>query len=156
MRVLNLLLLLLPLLTVAQKKKELKKYGIKTIVATETHGGKTITDSRSVYNSAGLLIEETNYNKDGLLKSVTRYKYNSDGDVLEETEFDDKNNVKEKRTYKYNGLGEKTEELVNTADGKQLKRTVYTYDSRGFKTGKDTYDAANNLVSSKRITYSTK
>ena len=145
---------LIAFISTAQKKKELKKYGIKTLIVTETQGQKTINDSKTVYNSSGLAIEETNYGKDGLLKTITKFKYNASGDVTEELEYDDKAALKEKRTFKYNALGEKTEELVCDGSGKQIKKTVYTYDLRGFKSGKQIYDANNNLVTTKKMVYS--
>lgn len=150
------ILMCLCLLVSAQKKKELKKYGIRGITVTETVGTKTITDSKCTYDANGLLLQEINYNKDGLLKSTTNYKYSKTGDVIEELEYDEKNALKEKRTFKYNAMGDKSEELVLDANGKQIKKMVYVYDARGLKTEKRTYDADNNLVSVKKTMYSTK
>jgi hypothetical protein len=150
------LVLFLVNFSVAQKKKELKKYGIRNITVTETHGSKTVNDSKTTYDSNGEVIEEINYDKEGAVKTTVKYKNNKDGDVIEESEYDDKNALKEKRQYKYNGLGEKVEELVTDKDNKVIKKSVYTYDSKGFKTEKKTYDANNNLISSKKYTYVSK
>ncbi|MCE3225845.1 MAG: hypothetical protein K0S32_396 [Bacteroidetes bacterium] len=139
-----------------QKKKEIKKYGVRAIVVTETHGSKTVNDSKTTYDGNGEVIEEVNYDKEGTIKSTVKYKNNKDGDVVEEAEYDEKGALKEKRQYKYNGLGEKVEELVTDKDNKVLKKSVYTYDSKGFKSEKKTYDANNNLVSTKKYTYVTK
>jgi hypothetical protein len=140
----------------SQKKKEIKKYGIKTVVSTETRGGKTINDSKTTFNSAGLATEEIKYDTDGNLKSITKYNYTTSGEVLEEMEYNAKNDLTEKRIYKYNALDEKIEELTLNANGKQLKKIIYTYDKRGLRTAKFTYDAGNNLVVTKRTTYSGK
>jgi hypothetical protein len=140
----------------SQKKKEIKKAGIKSISITETHGNKTITDSKLFYDSNGNILEEINHDKEGALKSITKYKYNSSGDIIEETEYDEKNILKEKRLTKYNNLGEKIEELILDKDNKQLKKNIITYDSKGFKTERKTYDANNVLVSTKKYSYSFK
>jgi hypothetical protein len=140
----------------SQKKKELKKYGVKAIIVTEAHGAKTVNDSKTIYDANGEVIEEVNYDKDGNIKSTIKYKNNKDGDVIEESEYDEKNNLKEKKQYKYNGLGEKIEELLLDKDNKVVKKSVYSYDSKGFKTEKKTYDAGNNLISTKKYTYITK
>ncbi|PBQ33864.1 hypothetical protein CNR22_19440 [Sphingobacteriaceae bacterium] len=137
----------------AQKKKEIKKYGVKTITSTKTLGARILRDEKLTYNSAGLLIEEIKYNNDGNLASILRYKYNSDEDVIEETEYNEKNVLKEKRTMVYNVLAQKTEERVVNGGGKQIKRFVYTYNSKGLRTEKKTYDAANVLVTTKKIVY---
>jgi hypothetical protein len=140
----------------SQKKKDLKKYGVRAIVVTEAHGTKTVNDSKTLYDANGEVLEEVNYDKEGNVKSTVKYKNNKDGDVIEESEFDEKNILKEKRQYKYNGLGEKIEELVLDKDNKVVKKSVYSYDSKGFKTEKKTFDANNNLVSTKKYTYITK
>ena len=84
----------------SQKKKEIKKLGIKSQVVTETVNGKVINDSKTVYDKNGQITEDWNYDKDGHLKSITKYTYNKDGNVIEEYEFDGKNVFKEKRVMK--------------------------------------------------------
>src|ERR1700741_499661 len=86
----------------AQKKKEVKKFGIRSVTVTETEAGKTITDTKTSFDSNGEVSEEVNYDKSGALKSTTQYKYNKNGDPVEETEYDDKKQLKEKRIIKYN------------------------------------------------------
>ncbi len=54
---------------------------------------------------------------------------------------------------KYDPAGEKTEELVQDKDGKQVKKIKYAHNSKGLKTEKKTYDANNNLISTKKISY---
>ena len=137
----------------AQKKKEVKKYGIRTASSTKTVGTKTVKDEKLSFNTSGLLTEEIKYDEEGALVSITRYKYNSEGDVIEETEYDEKNSLIEKRTTKYNVLSQKTEELIIDKDGKQVKKIIYTYDSKGLRTEKKTYDAGNRLVITKKIVY---
>lgn len=137
----------------AQKKKEIKKYGIKTITSTKTQGTKILKDEKLTYNSSGLLIEEIKYDDQGNQAFITRYKYNIDEDVTEENLYDSKNVLTEKRVMKYNILSQKMEERVSDKAGKQIKRFTYVYDSKGLRTEKKTYDAANVLVTTKKIVY---
>jgi hypothetical protein len=140
----------------AQKKKDIKKAGIKTITTTETQGTKTFNDSKVIYDAGGNIIEEVNYDKEGNLKSTKKFKYNKDGDPIEETEYDEKNALKETRLTKYNALGEKIEEQYLDKDKKQLKKYIYTFSAKGFKTERKHYDANNVLISTKKYIYAYK
>jgi hypothetical protein len=139
--------------SVAQKKKEIKKFGIRTVTSTKTQGNKILKDEKQTFNSSGLLIEEIKYDDEGAQSSLTRYKYNADEDIIEETEYDEKNILLEKRVMKYNALAQKIEERVTGKDGRQIKRFTYTYDAKGLRNEKKTYDAANVLVITKKIVY---
>jgi len=140
----------------AQKKKDIKKYGIKSVTSTQTQGTKTIKDSQLTYNSNGQLVMEIKYDEEGALLSTTKYKYNFEDEVIDETEYDEKNILKEKRTMKYNTLSQKTEELVTDKEGKQIKKFMYTYDAKGLRTEKKIYDAKNTLMITKKIVYAYK
>lgn len=140
----------------AQKKKTIKKLGIKTITSTEITGKTTIKDNKSTYDINGQQVEEVKYDKEGKFKSLTKFKYNRDGDVTEEIEYNEAGRLTEKRTMKYDALGEKTEELVLDKDGKQIKKITYSYNSKGLRTEKKTFDAKNTLISTKKITYTFK
>lgn len=137
----------------AQKKKDIKKAGIRTITTTETQAAKTFSDSKVTYDANGNIIEEINYDKEGNLKSTKKFKYNKEDDPIEEIEYDEKNAVKEIRLTKYNSLGEKTEEQYLDKDKKQFKKYVYTVDAKGFKTERKHYDATNTLISTKKYAY---
>jgi len=137
----------------AQKKKEIKKYGIRTVTSTKTLGAKTIKDEKLSYDKNGQLTEEIKYGEEGEVVSVTRYRYNAEGDVVEEAEYDGKNSLVEKKTIKYNVLLQKSEELVTGKDGNQIKKITYSYDAKGLRAEKKTYDANNVLVTTKKIVY---
>ena len=137
----------------AQKKKEIKKYRIKTATSTKTLGNKQLKDEKLTFNADGLLTEEIKYNEVGEFVSVTRYKYNAEAEVTEESEFDENNVLIEKRTTKYNLLSQKIEERVTDKNGKQVKRFTYAYDAKGLRTEKKTYDGKNNLSVTKKIVY---
>ena len=140
----------------SQKKKDLKNAGIRAITVTETKGDKTFTDEKTLYNNEGEITKQTNYDKEGKLKSITKYKYNKKGDVIEETEYNDKNILKEKKEIKYNIIHKKTEEIISNKDNIVLKKIVFTYNTNGLKKERKSYDSLNNLISTKNYNYSYK
>lgn len=140
----------------AQKKKDLKKLGIKTIEVSENNGGKTFFDSKTTYDKNGEIIEDWNYDKQGNLKSILKIKYNNDSDPIEEQEFDGAKNLIEKRIFKYDLMGQKTEETFYDGSGKLIKKHIITYLNNGLKTEKKIYDGNNVLKSTKKYIYSTK
>lgn len=138
----------------AQGKKEVKKHNIKSSAIVDIEGGKTLNNKRAVFDKSGETIEETDYDKDGNLKTVKKYKFNKEGDVMEEEEFDAKTKFSERRLMKYNALGEKTEERVtDAASGKTIKVHYYSYDSRGLKTERKTVDPTGKVLSIRKYTY---
>ena len=66
----------------AQGKKDIKKYNIKAVTITKNEDGKSLTEEKSVYDKNGRLIELTDYNKDGQIKTIHKYKYNKSGDII--------------------------------------------------------------------------
>ena len=140
----------------AQKRKEIKKFNIRSVSCTETIAGKTVNDTRELYDAEGNLITEFNYHKDGSLKSTIQYKYKNGKDLYEEVKYDSLYHVAEKKLYKYNALGYKTEELVTNKDGNILKTIKYLYNRNGLKSERRTYDAAGKLISTKKYTYNGK
>ena len=97
----------------AQSKKEVKQHKIKASAVSTVENGKTLYESKTIFDAKGNEIEKTDYNKEGNIKSVHKTKYNSEGDEIEDEEYDGNNKFVEKRVTKYNMLGEKTEEQFN-------------------------------------------
>jgi hypothetical protein len=151
------LLFILPFLLTtflsAQKKKEIKKYGIQSAVTTESQGDKSFVDSKELFGSDGRTAEHISYDKNGKLKKTLRYKYNEKGKISEEQEFDENNELKETRRFTYNSLDEKSGELVLDKSGTQVKKIVYLYDNRGLRTERRMFDANNRLISVKKTEY---
>lgn len=137
----------------AQKKKALKKMGVKTIVVTETNGTKTLTDSKSYFDHNGRLTEEINYDSLGNFKNHVKYIRNIKGDVVEELVLDKEGKTAEKRVLKYNKLAQKTEELIYNKDNLLKLKHAYVYDKNGLKTERKTFDSKGILISSKKYTY---
>jgi hypothetical protein len=140
----------------AQSKKSIKKNGVRSVSIVDLENGRNLNSHRVVYNKDGEMVEETDYDKEGNLKWVKKYKYNGDGDVIEEEENDTKNNKVEKHVYKYSSLGEKTEEQVWDGTGKIVKTHYYAYDGRGLKVERKTVDATGKTIAVKKYTYTFK
>ena len=69
-------LTLLSVGTYAQSKKEVKKNGIKSCMIIDTENGKTTTDKKTLFEKNGEVSEETEYDKNGGIKVIHKYKYN--------------------------------------------------------------------------------
>lgn len=141
------------LIIYAQSSKEVKKLKIKAIIETSTIGDKTLNEKKTVFDKNGDETEETDYNKEGLIKKVTKYKRNADGKVIEEAEYNAKNELKEKRTATFNKMGEKIEELFYDANSKLVKKYKIVYNAQGLKTEKQIYDGTGKLTETKKFQY---
>lgn len=141
---------------IAQSKKDIKKNKIASVTVSEITAGKTISDSKTIYDSNGEVIEKSEYTKEGALKKTMKYKLNNLGDVVEEEEYDEKNSLKEKTLIKYNALGDKKEEMVYDGSNKLIKKHMYVYDAKGLKTERKTFDPSGKLISTKKFVYAFK
>jgi hypothetical protein len=81
----------------AQGKKSAKKNGIKSVTVIDNINGKDVNIEKKVFDKEGETIEQTDYDKEGALKTVKKFKLNKDGDVIEEEEYDAKAKTTEKR-----------------------------------------------------------
>jgi hypothetical protein len=164
----------------AQSKKDIKKYGIKSITTEnlEMVNGqeKKFTDSYERFDSNGNVTEKKEFAKDGSFKSHESYKlnknglpvetlvYNEKGAVISKTitVYDDEDSKKEEIVYtgtgqltertKFirNSRGEKTSEMTYNAEGKLIRKTVFSYDKNGMRTEKKVYDGNDKLISAKK------
>lgn len=150
---LTLLLFLFHGAVVAQKKKEIKKMGIKSVVVTQTKEGKSIFDNKTFFDKEGRVLEEINYDSLGQFKSHVKYNRNIKGDVVEELLLDRNGKIIQKNVLKYNKLQQKTEELVYDGENALLLKHSYFYDKTGLKTERKTYSGNGALVSTKKYTY---
>lgn len=147
---------LISVVGLSQSKKQVKANKIKASMVTSIENGKTINESKTIFDSKGNAIEKTDYNKEGTLKATHKLKYNSEGDETEDEEYDANNKLIEKTITKYNANADKIEELITDASGKTIKKHVYVYDSKGLKTERKTLDAEGKTISIKKYVYVTK
>ena len=131
----------------AQKKKEIKKQGIKNVVVTQTKEGKTIFDNKTFFDNEGRVSEEINYDSLGQFKSRVKYTRNIKGDVIEELLLDPNGKTLQRNIFKYNKFQQKTEELVYNAENALLLKHSYFYDKTGLKTERKTFSGKGALVS---------
>jgi hypothetical protein len=149
--------LFMSVLVFGQSKKDVKKFGIKSITETLTTfvDGKalTINDSYQKFDKKGQLIEEMTYDRYGKVKHKRQMKYNNLGDKEEESTFDSTGHLEAREVYKYDSEGEKIEEIRYGAKGELLSKAIFTLDARGLKTERKTYDAKNKLIEVKKYIY---
>lgn len=143
----------LSLMAFAQKKKEIKKLGIKTVVSKDYVGNAVLNDSKTIYNKNGKVTEEIKYDSLGNLKSSIRYKYNGNDDVVMETYFNADNKITSIKKYKYDAQQLKTEEELVDRDNRLIKKHIYSYNKNNLKTERRTYDAKNTLIATKKYSY---
>lgn len=152
-----LLFFLFPFLVFSQSKKDVRKNNIKSVteVITEYENGKESThnDVSKKFDKNGAVIQEINYDKNGVLKEKILTKNNKEGDKIEEAYFDANGKQFERFTYKYNDSGEKTEEIKYDAKNVLISKSVYTINKNGLKTEKKTYDTKGKLIQVKKYMY---
>lgn len=90
------LFVLFQLSVYSQSKKEVKKHKIKASAVSVIENGKTIQESKTIFDANGNEVETTDYNKDGTIKVIHKYKYNSEGDEIQDDEYDSNNKLVEK------------------------------------------------------------
>ncbi|TND07633.1 MAG: hypothetical protein FD123_3185 [Bacteroidetes bacterium] len=149
----------------AQSKKEIKSYKIKTMIETVTssNSGKETSYKAEyrAFDKEGNTTEHTEYNADGSIKRKELNKFNSKGDKVEEIIIDktggkltvaEEDDGKYKHaTYKYNNNGDETEDARYDQKGALIKKTVITYNSKNNKTSEITTDATGKTI--RKITY---
>lgn len=137
----------------AQKKKAVKKLGIRSVVSKDLIGSQILDDSKTIFNEKGKMIEEINYAKDGTLHSSKRYRYDKNGNLAMELDFDSINRISEIKRIRYNAIGLKTEEVFLDRDIHQKKKYTYVYNAKGLKISRKTYDALNKLIATRSYFY---
>lgn len=151
----------------SQKKKDIKKYGIKSVTETtaSTVNGKegTTKDAYKAFDKNGNIIESIDYYNDGTIKRKETAKFDKYGNKLEEIIYEpakrktdapapsaDKNI---KHVTKYNSNNDKTEETEYDASGKVMKKEAYSYNTNGDKVIEITLDTEGKLKKKVLYTY---
>jgi hypothetical protein len=115
-----------------QKRSEIEKANIKSVVVTEQKfegsASKTYKESETYYDNKGNVIEEILY-KDGKFDSHTKYQYDAKNNKIKETEISsDGKKVLKVIEFKYNG-DFKTEKTVYDANGNVKSKKTYKYEN---------------------------
>jgi hypothetical protein len=94
-------------------------------------GSKVLDDSGyNVYDKAGHLIDQNEYNADGQQKWKCTYKYENGRATVWNFNFYDRDDS-ENTTFKYDSKGRKIEKNVIGSKEEDCRRYVYTYDDKG-------------------------
>jgi hypothetical protein len=128
--------------------EEFDRSGHTTLQTEYDKQGTMKSQQAFQYDLEGNRTEETEYDSSGALRKRTAITYNSSGDKATETEYDGKGAVVKKTRYNYNAEGDNIEETVSDAGGNTLKRTVYVYNSRDLKTEKHVYQKNSKVPES--------
>ncbi|MEI6696666.1 MAG: hypothetical protein WCO13_11415 [Bacteroidota bacterium] len=139
----------------AQSKKEIRENKIKTetIFNTKTTDDKEVKDTYTVYDNNGNVIEKTDYNKDGVIKTTEKHIFSANKNKIEETLYDAIGKLISKTSFVYNSSDEKIGEIDYDGNGNILKQSYTTYDARGFKIEKKIFDGNKKLISVKKYVY---
>lgn len=140
----------------SQSKKEVKENKIKSttenVTAVENGKETAYKESYIAFDKNGNITEQTEYNKDGTVKSKLTMKYDNFKNKTEELEYEG-NILKQKRQFSYNNNGDKTVELTLDGSGKLLKKETYTYNKQGLRTEKKIYNSSNTLIETHTYSY---
>ena len=119
-------LLLMP----AVEAQDLPKINKKNLVInewnTDAKGVNKVLDHKTVYNTDGRKVEETEYNAEGQ-KWRKLYEYGADGKVSRELVYDGKNRLQTYKTFEYNEFGRKKVQYTYSAKGKLLSVKQFEY-----------------------------
>lgn len=147
----------IPAVSLAQNKKDLRKYGVKSVteIVTKTEEVKEITfkDSYQRFDKNGNAIEEINYRKDGTTKERIIRKFDEGNNLVQEEIFDGSGKLIQKLINTYNIDEEKTSETEFDGNGQEVKKTLILYNNKGLKTEKKVYDKSGKLVMLKKYHY---
>lgn len=124
------LLFLLPFVTQAQKKKEIRQAGIKQKVewhyTYENDKEIKYKEYEALYDKQGNVLMEITYDEKGNTIKHLEYKYDSEGNEIMQVTFNNKGDILEKQETSYsNGL--KVEKKIYGPNGKLKSRKVYEY-----------------------------
>jgi hypothetical protein len=176
-----LILLIVPIISEAQSRREISKWKIKSITSTvtEVKNGEQITYKNTywAFDKNGNKIEALEFDKKGQPKKTESFIYNKYNKVAEHLIFNADGTIKKKELKKYDSLARLVEELTVDENGKEIEKklitynangdktevihhkkgdftkTVYNYDKNGLKTSKETFDSKGNLLFSKKLEY---
>jgi hypothetical protein len=150
----------------AQSKKDISKNKIRSVTENVVLYGKgketSYKESYTLFNKAGKVLEEVNYNLDGSIHKRDAFKYDNDKNKIEEVVYKEaederKKPAENKKTIsKYNKNGDKIEETEYDGTGKMLGKTIYAYNNFGEKVSELHYDGGGIVNKKVKYTYDNK
>ena len=97
-------------------------------------GEEILGDNVSVeyykFNDKGMIVEECEYDENGVLDYKYIYTYDGNGNLMDKSEYDD-GMLDYKCIYTYDGNGNLIEESGYDEDGALYSKYIYTYDDMG-------------------------
>lgn len=132
------------------------------------------------FNVQGYIIEDLNYNEEGILDSETRYTYNENNRPAEALHYDGEGHLESIFTSEYDAQGRLIQVQIRTmdgdsgwtqkydSDGNLIEKIeyydnpnynssfVYTYDSKGNQIQGEKFDAKGKLLSKYQYNYNKK
>lgn len=127
----SIILILVTATLSAQKKNTIQSNNIKSITEykqdTDKNNGAKVRESYTLYDDAGNILEEINYDSAGKVKTHMKYLYDAANNKIKETELTPDGKVSKVTEYKYNG-NLRTEKNVYDAVGKLKSKRIYQYE----------------------------
>lgn len=113
--------------TTIEEKRERNKNLVVKEWNTDAKGKRKWMDHLTVWNEAGLKLEEIEYAVYGQKERIT-YEYDSSGKCIRENVYNDKNKLYRIRKYEYHENGRKKIQYNYNPDGKLFSTKVFEYD----------------------------
>jgi hypothetical protein len=160
-----------------EERNLIEKTGVKSVdrLSFDLEDGKPVNRQRLAtitYNKKGFPVETVNYDGQGKVESIYKYKYdrngsrtetirsspagleekrftyiyNEYGNKIKSERYDMQGNLEKYYEYKYDEEGNLIEDLWYDKSGKLEYRIEYDYDSSGKKSAARTYNEKNRLL----------
>ena len=97
------------------------------------------------YDSSGNCIQRENYSADGELQATYSMEYNEQGWIVRQSHYGSDGQLYGYDLFKYNANGERTETESYNADGQLTRLEISLYDEEGNYAGYEVYDGEGNL-----------
>lgn len=114
----------------AQKKTTAKENSIRSITEYKQDiekKGPQLKEAYTLYDKAGNVLEEIEYNSEGLVKTHFKYQYDTNNNKIKEIEI--------------------------SPSGKTIRVTEYKYNSNNLRIERNTYDGAGKLKAKRTYQY---
>ena len=114
--------------------------------------GKKLFGRRYKYDDDGNLVEEINYDINGLAQTW-KDKYDNDGNKIESNVYDKDREPISKIKFKYDDDGNKVEENMYEINGELIAKFQFKYDDDGNRVEENSYDKNGELYLKRNYKY---